>query len=65
MFQTRSETTGLCIYKTLSAAKEAADTDKTIWKISFGVGKESVRLVRNENNEWVWEPIDSPRNLAA
>jgi hypothetical protein len=54
--QTRSEETGLGRHDTLGSAMEAARLDPTIWKISFDLGMERVRLVR-DGNGWVYEPI--------
>lgn len=45
-FQTRSEETGLRFFSSLKDAMEAAEKDSTIWKISFSVGEERVRLVK-------------------
>lgn len=56
-FQTRSETHGLRSFETLSDALTAAKEDESIWKISFTVGKEMVRLLRTTGDEWVYEPI--------
>ena len=61
--QTRSEKNGIDFHKSIRAALDAADKDKTIWKISFSVGKERVRLVRCkykrlEVEEWVLEMLD-------
>ena len=55
-FQTRSEENGMGYFSTLASAMEAAEKDPTIWKISFVVGKESVRLVRT-GAVWIYEPI--------
>jgi len=46
MFQTRSENSGIVQWETLKDAMKAAEKDDSIWKISFSVGKERVRLVR-------------------
>ena len=35
---------------------KAAAKDSTIWKISFTVGKESVRLVK-QDGQWIYEPL--------
>lgn len=55
-FQTRSEENGIRSFSTLASAMEAAEKDPTIWKISFVVGKENVRLVRT-GAVWIYEPI--------
>lgn len=55
-FQTRSEENGMGYFSSLASAMEAAEKDPTIWKISFVVGKESIRLVRNHSG-WLYEPL--------
>ena len=45
-FQTRSEITGLMFFSTLREAFNEANRDRTIWKISFSVNGEPVRLKR-------------------
>jgi hypothetical protein len=55
-FQTRSEVNGMGYYDSLGAAMKAAAKDSTIWKISFTVGKESVRLVKRDG-QWIYEPL--------
>ena len=55
-FQTRSETNGMGYYDSLEAAMKAAAKDDSIWKISFTVGKESVRLVK-QDSQWIYEPL--------
>jgi hypothetical protein len=44
--QTRSEENGLKFFKTIKEAVKEAEKDITVWKISFSIGKERVRLVR-------------------
>jgi len=44
--QTRSEVNGLKFFKTVKEAVDEANKDPTVWKISFSIGKERVRLVR-------------------
>lgn len=44
--QTRSEVNGLQQFATFSEAINAAKKDHTIWKISFDLNGERVRLVR-------------------
>jgi len=71
--QTRSEENGLKFFKTVKEAFEEANKDKTVWKISFSVGEERVRLVRYmmENpdgqkqisNYWNYEPIIDDETL--
>lgn len=55
-FQTRSEDSGMDWHSSMEDALEAAKKDLSIWKISFSVGREMVRLVKR-NEEWVYEPI--------
>lgn len=66
MIQTRSETNGLGQFNTLQEAIEASKKDKTIWKISFTLNGERVRMVRQHlngvgakvaTNSWEYEPI--------
>lgn len=58
--QTRSEANGCQYFNSLKEAFDAAKQDSTIWKISFALGKERVRLVKQygfDNEEWVYQPI--------
>jgi len=55
-FQTRSEVNGMGYFDSLGAAMKAAAKDSTIWKISFTVGKESIRLVKRDS-QWIYEPL--------
>ena len=64
--QTRSEETGLRFHDSIKQAFEHAARDKTVWKVSFSVGDERVRLVRSERkdkegqpctNYWRYEPL--------
>lgn len=63
--QTRSEETGLNQFNSIKEAMEAAHKDSTIWKVSFSVGNERVRLIkqvlRSSANVsivwWKYEPI--------
>jgi hypothetical protein len=48
-FQARSEENGIRSFSTLASAMEAAEKDPTIWKISFVVGKEIIRIIRNHS----------------
>ena len=50
--QVRSEETGTRHFDSLEDALKEAAKDKTIWKISFFLGNEPVRL-RKENQIWV------------
>lgn len=59
-FQVRSEETGCRDYASFGEALTAAKKDSSIWKISFAVGKERVRLVRQEIEgipQWVYESL--------
>ena len=56
LFQTRSEDNGMDWHTSMKEALAAAKDDPSIWKISFPVGKEMVRLVERDGN-WVYEPI--------
>lgn len=63
MFQTRSEKTGLDNHPTFEQAHVAALEDVTIWKISFSIGEERVRLLRFGTDTeplWKYEPILFP-----
>lgn len=64
--QTRSEENGINHHRTVKEAFAAAEKDLTIWKVSFDVGRERVRLVRSSTkfgigttdaNAWIYEPI--------
>ena len=61
--QTRSEETGLAYYPTLDDAQRAAESDPTIWKISYNEGARRVRLVRTADG-WEDRPLmDEVQNL--
>jgi hypothetical protein len=51
--QLRSELNGLRYVKTLKEALSLAKQDKSIWKISFSLGEERVRLIRDSVDGWV------------
>lgn len=64
--QTRSEENGLKFHQSVREAFEHAKKDKTVWKVSFTVDGEQVRLIRSERKEgnlkaitnyWIYEPI--------
>ncbi len=58
--QTRSEANGYQSFDSLKSAFEAAKEDATIWQISFFLGKEKVRLVKQygfDNEEWICQPM--------
>ena len=54
--QTRSETNGLRDFDMIKEAIAHAEKDKTVWKISFAVAGERVRLVRYLD-VWTYEPV--------
>lgn len=56
--QTRSERNGLKYFTTLKQAFDHAEQDLSVWKISFSLPDgERVRLVKNDHNEFKYEPI--------
>ena len=55
--QTRNEAGELKFFQTLREARDEAMRDKTVWKISFSLGEERVRLVRY-GEAWMYEPIE-------
>jgi hypothetical protein len=57
MIQLRSEETGIINVETLQEALSRTEKDKTIWKISFSLGEERVRLVRLEDGNWTLRPL--------
>jgi hypothetical protein len=60
-FQTRSETTGTRMHRSLQNAMKEAAADLTIWKVSFILpGDEPVRLVRTPEG-WTYETIHGER----
>jgi hypothetical protein len=46
MFQTRNDDGELLTFPTLAGALNHAQYDRTVWKISFPIGDERVRLIR-------------------
>ena len=56
-YQTRSEVNGLEFFETFKEAMKHAETDRTVWKISFGDGDNRVRLVRDAVGNFVYEPL--------
>lgn len=56
-FQTRSETNGIQNFTTMKEAYTAALIDPTIWKISFSVAGERIRLIRGIGG-FKYEPIE-------
>ena len=56
-FQTRSEENGLRGFDTLPEAKEAAEKDRTIWKISFWDNQTRIRLVKDASDRWHDVPL--------
>jgi hypothetical protein len=57
MIQTRSEETGLREFSSAKEAFEFAANDPTVWKISFSLEGERVRLVSNGDGTWIFEPL--------
>jgi hypothetical protein len=55
--QTRSQNGGLQNFTTIKEAMKHAWNNKDVWKISFAVGNECVRLTRNEDGYWMYDPI--------
>ena len=57
-FQTRSELTGINLYDSFNSALNAAEKDKTIWKISYTTPdtKERIRLIKTEHG-WILETV--------
>lgn len=61
MIQTRDAEGALRYYQTLKEAMEYANSNLSIWKVSFNCESgERVRLVRDEEDTWVYEPIMGP-----
>lgn len=60
MIQTRSDQSGMKEFNTLQDAFTEAERDKTIWKISFMLGSERIRLIRS-GELWFYEPIQIDR----
>jgi hypothetical protein len=65
-FQTRSEDNGLQFFSTFSAALQAAEKDRSIWKLSFTLPTgERIRLTRCDvtglsgepDANWMYDPI--------
>lgn len=54
--QTRSEENGIRHFKSIKEAMAHAKKDSSIWKVSFNVGDEQVRLVK-KNGEFIYEPL--------
>lgn len=59
--QTRSEENGLRQFNSIKEAMEHAKKDSSVWKISFSVGDEQIRLVKKDN-QFVYEPIKFVNN---
>lgn len=55
--QTRSETNGLKFHISVHDAFDHALKDPTVWKISFYVGGERVRLVSDGSGSWVHSSV--------
>lgn len=57
--QTRSESTGIKIHANLQDACALAESDTTIWKISYGSASgDRVRFVREQSGNFVQQQID-------
>lgn len=65
MFQTRQENGAICQWDTFAEALEFSRNHLDVWKISFAVGGESIRLVKtyreSGNWEWTYESIEGRR----
>lgn len=56
--QTRSEDLGLGFHETAKAAFKFAETEPTVWKISFDLPNgERVRFVRTDDGNWKYEDL--------
>jgi hypothetical protein len=55
-FQTRNEIGELKFFTSFKEALNETKRDETVWKISFIVNGENIRLVRAMSS-WVYEPI--------
>lgn len=60
--QTRNEAGKIDFWETLEYAFNQAAFDKSIWKISFPVGDEHVRLIRTDQG-WLYENVYGNRNI--
>ena len=58
VFYTNSEEHGLVVYNSFRDALKQANKDPTVWKISFDVGDERVRLVRY-GEHWIVEQMEN------
>jgi hypothetical protein len=56
MFQTRSEFSGIKEFPSMREALAEANRDTSVWKISFPLSDERIRLVR-KGTSWVYQPI--------
>jgi len=58
MVQVRCESGEIKNFDTFNLAYEYAKQDRSVWKISFTIGtNERIRLVKNEFDEFIYEPI--------
>lgn len=55
--QTRSDEGELRYFDTIAEAMAYAESEPLVWKVSFAVGDERVRLVRNGHGQFVYEPL--------
>lgn len=60
MIQTRSEENGIRDFTSLAEAFSAAKKDPSIWKISFSMNTERIRLVKHKDM-WIYEPIENKK----
>ena len=51
-FQVRNEAGRILFFKTFREAEEHADKDTSAWKISFAIGDERIRLIKNKEGKW-------------
>ena len=58
MFQTRDEFGALLEFSTFKEALQAAKSNPDIWKISFAVGDERIRLTRDINGHFVLDQME-------
>lgn len=56
-FQVRHDNGAIEHYPSMRDAYRAALKDKTIWKISFTVGNERIRLLREGGADFSYDPI--------
>ena len=57
-FQTRDESGCLNYFDTFSEAYDFAKKDLSVWKISFAIGPDRIRLVREGSESFVLEQFE-------